>query len=437
MKVNEVYVVDVYNKGSKMALFPFLVFFLIFIGIGLIKNDFYEFPVIVAILIASIVALMMNRKVSLQIKIEEFCKGAGHSNVMLMVFIFLLAGAFSEVAKGMGAVESTVHLTLSIVPSQLLLAGLFVIACFISLSMGTSVGTIVALVPIGVGVSEQASLPLALTVATVIGGAMFGDNLSFISDTTIAAVRTQYTQMKDKFKTNFFIVLPAAIITCIILAVITTGEQVAISTNDYSWIKIIPYMFVLIAAIIGVNVLIVLISGTVIAGLIGLIDGSYKGLEFFKTVGVGMENLYEMSLLAMLIAGMVSVIRLNGGIDYLLYAIKSKIKTKKGAQFGIASLISLTNMATANNTIAIVSVGPLAKEIADEYEIDPRYSASILDIFSCFIQGILPYGAQILVAAGIASISPMSIIPYSIYPVLTGICAVVAIIFVFDKKKTI
>jgi Na+/H+ antiporter NhaC len=428
------------KKRNPWALIPFVVFLLLFIGSGVITGDFYKFPVIVAIVIASAVALAMNRKESFNQKVETFCKGAGDSNIMLMVIIFLLAGAFSEVAKGMGAVDSTVNLALSVVPQNLLMVGIFVIACFISLSMGTSVGTIVALAPIGVGISEQTDISLALSMAAVIGGAMFGDNLSFISDTTIAAVRTQGTKMKDKFKVNFFIVLPAAIITCVILGILTMGEHANITQNQYNWIKILPYLCVLITALAGVNVFLVLSTGVVFAGIIGFADGSYHVMDIIQAISVGMAGMFEISFLAILIAGMVEVIKYNGGIDFLLHAVTSKIKTKKGAKFGIAGLVGFTGLSTANNTISIIIAGPLAKTIADRYGIDPRKSASLLDIFSCCIQGLIPYGGQLLVAAGVAQISPVSILQYSFYPLLIGVCGVISILigfprFIMEGKK--
>ncbi|MFP7296410.1 Na+/H+ antiporter NhaC family protein [Neobacillus niacini] len=422
------------NKaGNPWALLPFAVFLVLFIGSGIVTGDFYKFPVIVAIVIAAGVALAMNRKETFNQKLETFTRGAGESNIMLMVLIFLLAGAFSETAKGMGAVDATVNMALSVVPQNLLMVGVFIIACFISLSMGTSMGTIVALAPIGAGISEQTDLSLALTMAVVIGGAMFGDNLSFISDTTIAAVRTQGTKMKDKFKMNFLIVLPAAIVTCIILAILTMGEQAKISQESFNWIKILPYLGVLITALAGVNVFLVLGFGILFAGIIGIIDGSYNLMALIQKTGEGMAGMFEISFLAILIAGMVEVIKHNGGIDYLLYLVTRKIKSKKGAELGIAGLVSLTDLSTANNTISIVIAGPLAKNIADQYNIDPRRSASLLDVFSCSIQGLIPYGAQLLVAAGVAGISPISILSYSYYPILIAICGVAAILTGFPR----
>ncbi|WP_057759958.1 Na+/H+ antiporter NhaC family protein [Cytobacillus praedii] len=426
---------EVGKKGNPWALLPFVVFLILFIGTGIVTGDFYKFPVIVAIAISGAVALVMNRKETFSKKVDIFCKGAGNLNVMLMVIIFLLAGAFSEVAKGMGAVDSTVNFALSVIPQNLLMVGLFIIACFISLSMGTSMGTIVALAPIGVGISEQTDISLALSMAAVIGGSMFGDNLSFISDTTITAVRSQNTQMKDKFKVNFWIVLPAAIVTCVILGIVTMGENAEIAQQSYHLVKIIPYVLVIIFALIGMNVFLVLALGIGLAGIVGLADGSYQLMPLVQKIGEGMAGMYEISFLAILIAGMVEVIKHNGGIDFLLHIVTRNIKSKKGAEFGIAGLVGLTDLSTANNTISILIAGPLAKNIADQYEIDPRKSASLLDIFSCCVQGLIPYGAQILVAAGVASISPVSILPFSYYPILIGICGAVAILIGYPNFK--
>ncbi len=423
------------KKENPWALIPFVIFMILFIGSGIIMGDFYAFPVIVAISISGAVALAINRKESFSRKVDIFCQGAGNLNVMLMVIIFLLAGAFSEVAKGMGAVDSTVNFALSVIPQNLLVVGLFIIACFISLSMGTSVGTIVALAPIGVGISDLTELPIALVMAAVVGGSMFGDNLSFISDTTITAVRSQGAQMKDKFKVNFWIVLPAAFITSIILGFMTSGGTAQVEHLSYNWIKIIPYVLVIILALSGMNVFLVLALGIVLAGAVGLADGSYHIMSLIQKIGEGMEGMYEIAFLAILIAGMVEVIKFNGGIDFLLRLVTSRIKSQKGAEFGIAGLVGLTNLSTANNTIAILIAGPLAKNIADQYEIEPRKSASILDIFSCTVQGLLPYGAQFLVAASVAKISPVSILPYSFYPILIGICGMIAIFIGYPKKK--
>ena len=425
------------KKGNPWALFPFIVFLCLFIGSGIVLDDFYAFPVIVAISIASLVAISMNRKEKLQTKVDIFCKGAGNPNVMLMVIIFILAGAFSGTAGAMGAVDATVNFALSYIPANLLVVGLFVIACFISLAMGTSVGTIVALAPIGLGIGTETDLSIPLIMASIIGGAMFGDNLSFISDTTITAVRTQGAEMKDKFKVNFFIVLPAAIVTCIILAIITAGETAAITAGDFDIVKIIPYLFVIIFALIGMNVFAVLASGIGLAGVIGLIDGSFTLMTFVQAIGDGMAGMFEMAMLAILIAGMVEVIKHNGGIDFLLNLATRKIKSKRDAQFAMAGLVSLTDLSTANNTIAIMIAGPLAKDIATEYDIEPRKAASIIDIFSCAVQGIIPYGAQLIVAAGVAGISPVLIMPYAFYPILIAVCGIIAIVIGYPKAKNL
>lgn len=423
------------EKGNPWALLPFIVFLVLFIGSGSLLNDFYAFPVIVAITIASAVALLMNRKESFFKKVEIYTKGAGHSNVMLMVMIFLLAGAFSETAKGMGAIESTVNFALSILPQNLLVIGLFVIACFISLAMGTSVGTIVALAPIGLAIAQEADLPIPLLMATLIGGSMFGDNLSFISDTTIAAVRTQGAEMKDKFRVNFLIVLPAALVTCIILAFMASNATAQVTSGSFDWYKMIPYLFVILFALSGVNVFTVLSSGILLSGVIGLLDGSYQWLSLVQAIGDGMSNMYEMAFLAILISGMVEIISYNGGLEALVYFSTQKIKSPRDAQLAIAGLVSLTGLATANNTIAIIISGPVVKKIARQYHLEPRKSASLIDLFSCAVQGVLPYGAQLLVAASIAGISPLLILPYAFYPFLVGVCGLIAIFIDYPKAK--
>ncbi|MBD1382300.1 Na+/H+ antiporter NhaC family protein [Metabacillus arenae] len=423
------------KKGNPWALLPLIIFLGLFLGSGIITGDFYKMPILVAVIIAAAAALLMNRKDKLTIKIERFAKGSGHIDIMIMVFIFMLAGAFSETASGMGAVESTVNLALSVLPQSLLVVGLFIIAAFVSLSMGTSTGTIAALAPISVGISSETELSAVLCVAAVVGGSMFGDNLSIISDTTIAAVRTQGTEMKDKFKVNFLIVLPAAVITSIILFALTLGGQSEITIEAYNWVKILPYLGVLIAALLGLNVLMVLAGGTLLAGIIGLADGSYTLPGFLQSVTEGIMGMAELVILTIIIGGMVELIRYNGGIDWLLHNMTRNMKTKKGAELGIAGLVSATNLSTANNTISIIAAGPLAKNIAEKYKIDSRKSASLLDIFSCSVQGIIPYGAQVLAAAQIAKVSPISLVPYSIYPILLAVCGIIAIFIDFPKLK--
>lgn len=421
---------DNIKKGNPWALLPLLVFLVLFVGSGIITGDFYKMPVVVAFLISAAVALFSNRKASLQEKIDVFCKGAGDANIILMIVIFLLAGGFSGVAKAMGGVDSTVNLSLSILPANLLVVGLFVIGCFISVSMGTSVGTISALAPIGLGIYEKTGMSLPLIMGAIVGGAMFGDNLSMISDTTIAAVRTQGCELKDKFKTNFLIVLPAAIITIVLLAIITSGHVVNNKeVYNYEIIKVVPYIAVLIGALCGVNVFLLLGSGIVLAGLIGIFTGSFDFLGFIEAISGGINGMQELSILVLIVGGVVGLIKFNGGIDFILNFITSKIKSKKGAEFGIAILVSIIDLCTANNTIAIVTAGPLAKNISEKYDIDPRKSASILDIFSSCWQGVIPYGAQLLTAAGIAGISPVEIIKYLYYPGLMFVFGILSIVF--------
>jgi len=421
------------EKGNLLALLPLIIFVSLFLGAGIISGDFYAFPVLVSIIIASVVGLLMNRKETLTAKIERFAKGSGHPDIMIMVFIFLLAGAFSGVAEKMGAVDSTVNFALSVLPGNLIIVGLFIIAAFISLSMGTSMGTIAALAPIGVGISSGTDISMPLAMATVIGGAMFGDNLSFISDTTIAAVRTQKTEMKDKFKVNFFIVLPAAIVTMVILLVLTMGNQSTVGAESFNWIKILPYLGVIIGALAGLNVFVVLLGGIVLTGIIGFIDGSFTPASYFGSVADGMTGMAEIVILSVLIGGVVELIRHNGGIQALLYHATRKIKSPQGAQLATAGLVSSTNLCTANNTISIIIAGPLAKSISENYGVDARKSASILDIFSCSIQGLIPYGAQALLVAEVAGISPISIIPYAFYPILIAVCGLIAIRFALPK----
>ncbi|NMH67611.1 Na+/H+ antiporter NhaC family protein [Bacillus sp. RO3] len=421
------------EKGNLLALLPLLIFVSLFLGAGIISGDFYAFPVLVSIVIASVAALLMNRKESLTTKIERFAKGAGHPDIMIMVFIFLLAGAFSGVAEKMGAVDSTVNFALSVLPGNLIIVGLFVIAAFISISMGTSMGTIAALAPIGVGISSGTDISMPLAMATVIGGAMFGDNLSFISDTTIAAVRTQKTEMKDKFKVNFFIVLPAAIMTMVILIVLTMGNPSTVRAESFDWIKILPYLGVIIGALAGLNVFVVLAGGIVLSGFIGFMDGSFTPSSYFGSVADGMTGMAEIVILSVLIGGVVELIRHNGGIQALLYHATRKIKSPQGAQLATAGLVSSTNLCTANNTISIIIAGPLAKNIGESYGVDARKSASILDIFSCSIQGLIPYGAQALLVAEVAGISPVSIIPYAFYPILIAVCGLIAIRFALPR----
>ena len=417
------------SKGNPLALLPIVVFLVLFVGSGIM-------PVLVAFMIASGVALLFNKNEKFDTKMDIFCKGAGDPNIVLMLVIFLLAGAFGSVAKAMGGVDSTVNLSLSVLPPNLLVAGLFIIGSFISISMGTSVGTIAALAPIGLGIAEKTGIPVALVTGAIVGGAMFGDNLSMISDTTIAACRTQGCDLKDKFKVNFLIVLPAAILTVILLAVMTSGYKGSMGqTYSYEFIKVVPYIAVLVGALCGVNVFVLLGGGILFAGVVGMATGSLDLSALIQAISGGMAGMQELCILVLIVGGVVGLMKHNEGIDFLLHFITSRINSKKGAEFGIAALVSVVDLCTANNTIAIVTAGPLAKDIAEQYDIDPRKTASILDIFSACWQGMIPYGAQLVTAAGIVGVSAVEIIKYLHYPMLMLVCGIGSIIFGIPKLK--
>ncbi|MCT8975595.1 Na+/H+ antiporter NhaC family protein [Clostridium sp. CX1] len=426
------------KKGNPWALLPFFVFVAVYIISGIVTNDFYALPVTVPFLLAALVALAMNKRESFNAKLERFCLGAADTNIILMCIIFILAGAFAQVAKDMGAVDSTVNLGLSLLPGNILIAGVFVIACFISTSIGTSMGTIAAIAPMAVGIAAKTGVPVELALAAVVGGSMFGDNLSMISDTTIAATKTQGCELKDKFRVNFKIVLPAAILTTVILAVITSGNEISLTgAYSYSLVKVLPYIFVLVGALLGGNVILVLIFGTVFSGVVGIATGAFNIVGFAQSVGKGITGMSDLVIMSLLISGIVELVKHNGGIDFIINFIVKRIKSKKGAEIGISALISIVDACTANNTVAIVMVGPLAKDIADRFGVDPRKTASLLDTFSCFVQGIIPYGAQILVAAGVAKISPILVMKYLYYPYLMGICAIIAILTGLPKLTPI
>lgn len=421
------------EKGSVSALLPIGVFLVIFLGFGIITGDFYAMPAIVAFLIALAVAMVQNRKVSFDKKIEIMAKGVGDTNIVTMCLIFLCAGAFSGSVTAAGGVESTVNLGLSVLPSSFAVPGLFVIACFISLSMGTSMGTIAALAPIAVGISEKADFSMAICIGAVMCGAMFGDNLSMISDTTIAAVKTQGCNMKDKFRENFFIVLPAAVITIVIFFFLTMGGQGTVDGDlSYNIFKVIPYILVLAGALVGLNVFIVLIGGTVVSVVVGLATGTILPKEIFTAIGGGVTGMYDITVISVIVACILGLVRENGGIRFILYKIKSKIKTSRGAEFGIAGLSLFIDCCTANNTVAIVMAGPIAKEISEEYGVSAKRSASLLDIFSSVGQGIIPYGAQLLSAATLTALTPFDIIPFLFYPMLM---AVSAVCFILLRKR--
>ena len=425
------------KKGRAIALLPIGVFLIIFLGAGIVFKDFYAMPAIVAFLIALFVAFLQNKELSFNKKIEVIAKGVGEENIITMSLIFLCAGGFSGAVTAAGGVDSTVNLGLSLIPAHFAVAGLFLIGCFISVSMGTSMGTIAALAPIAVGISEKTGFALSICIGAVVCGAMFGDNLSMISDTTIAAVKTQGCEMKDKFKANFFIVLPAAIITVLIFWFVTRNMNFHLEENlSYSLWEVLPYMVVLIGALIGINVFVVLISGIVISLIVGVSMGHIALSEMFQVVGNGVTSMYDITVISIIVACIVSLVKEHGGIQFILDLIKSKINGRRGAEFGIALLALFVDACTANNTVAIVMTGPIAKEISEEFDVDPRRSASLLDMFTSVGQGIIPYGAQLLSAATLTGLTPLQIIPNLYYPLLMGVCGVLAIIFRSQSKKT-
>lgn len=423
-------------KSNKWALAPLGVFLAVYLLVSIIVGDFYKVPITVAFVISSIVSILIT-KGSLNQRIESFSKGAANPNIMLMVWIFILAGAFAQTAKATGAVDATVQLALDILPDNLLIAGIFASACFISLSIGTSVGTIVALTPVAMGIAEKAELSIPFMLAVVIGGAFFGDNLSFISDTTIAATKTQGCEMRDKFKVNSLIVVPVAVIVLLIYIFMGMGVTVPSDNLPVEWVKVIPYLLVLGTAISGVNVMIVLLLGITASGIIGMSTGSLDLFGWFGAMGEGITGMGELSIITLLAGGMLEMIRQGGGIQYIIEKLTRKVNSKKAAELSIAGLVCFANLCTANNTIAVITIGPIARDIAERFGIDPRKSASLLDTFSCFVQGIIPYGAQLLIAAGLAGISPLSIIGYLYYPFLMGVVALLAILFRYPRKYSL
>lgn len=423
------------KKGNVWALLPIFTFLIIFLGSGIITGDFYTMPAIVAFLIALAVAFLQNRNLKFNEKIAVIAKGVGDENIITMSLIFLCAGAFSGAVKAAGGVESTVNLGLSILPSSIAVVGLFIIGCFISVSMGTSMGTIAALAPIAVGISEKTGFAMAICIGAVVCGAMFGDNLSMISDTTIAAVKTQGCEMKDKFKENFLIVLPAALITIVIFLLITRNGDFRMTEElSYNIWKVIPYVLVLIGALIGINVFVVLIGGTIVSLIVGVATGSIALDQMFVVVGSGVNGMYDITVISIVVACIVSLVKEHGGIQFVLNLIHKNIKSEKGAELGIAGLSLVVDACTANNTVAIVMAGPIAKEISDEFGVDSKRSASLLDIFSSVGQGMIPWGAQLLSAATLTGLTPYNIMPYLFYPILMAVSAVLFIIF--RKRKT-
>lgn len=426
------------NYKSFIGLTPLILFIIMFLVTGAITRDFSSMPVLVGFMFVLAYTLCLNRKdrkISLEEKVEIFARGGGESTIILMVTIFILAGAFYSVANAMGSVDATVNFGLSILPSKAILPGIFIISCIISFAMGTSMGTITAIVPIAIGISHQSGLDIVLLVGTVVGGAMFGDNLSFVSDTTIAATRTQGVELRDKFKMNALIVLPAVISTIVILALIPEAKGTVVA-GEYTLIKTLPYASIIISALIGLNVMLVLVIGIATGAVLGLVYGAFNFIELLGFIQRGFGWMQDLCLISIVIGGIIALMNYYGGINYLLEKITSKIKSKKGAEAGIATLASLVDIATANNTIAIVTTGPLAKDISEEYGIDLKRSASLLDIFSSAFQGLIPYGGQLLVAAGLAQLSPMEIVPYNYYSFLMILFGGLSILFNVPRFKS-
>ncbi|MBQ2008229.1 MAG: Na+/H+ antiporter NhaC family protein [Alistipes sp.] len=421
------------SRGKIVALLPLVIFLGIYLVGSLLAGDFYKISITIAGMVASIVAVAMTRQ-PLSEAIGNYSRGATDQNIMLMIWIFVLAGAFAASTKAMGAVDATVALTLRVVPEQFLPAGIFIAACFTSISIGTSVGTIVALTPIASAIAEQTGSPTPWLVAIVVGGALFGDNLSFISDTTIAATRTQGCSMRDKFRTNVKIVTPAAIVTLLIY-IIAPQEITSYTATEMTspWYTILPYLLVLVLSAIGTNVLIVLTLGILTSGAIGLACGQMNLLDWFSVMGEGIDSMGQLIIITMMAGGMLEMIRINGGIDFIISRFTSRVNSRRAAEGSIAALVMFADICTANNTVAIISVGSIARQIADRFGISPRRTASLLDTFSCCIQGILPYGAQLLMAAGLASISPVEIIPHLYYPMIMGGFAIGAILLQWPR----
>lgn len=429
------------NRGPRLrALIPFGVFLVFYMGLSIVSGDFYRVPMTVAFLVASASALVLNHKASLKSKIDLFAHGMGDINIMTMCLIFVLAGAFAETARRMGAVDSTIQIALSFIPPHLMLCGLFMVACFISLAIGTSVGTIVALTPIALGVTQTLGISGGLCLGAVVGGAMFGDNLSMISDTTIAATRTQGIEMREKFTANLHVAAPAAIVTVILYIILShTGEPMAGRHLTLKmFLDVIPYLCILVLALTGLNVMALLMLGTLLAGVIGIINGSFSFWEFLAAAGVGARSMADTLIVAILAGGLLKVIRYNGGIEYLMKKIERLIRGRRSCEFGIALLVGVVNVFTANNTVAIVIAGPIAKDLAKRYEVSPARSASILDTTSCIVQGMIPYGVQILSAvglAGAAAVSASEVMKFLCYPYVLALFLTGSILLAGRRKS--
>jgi Na+/H+ antiporter NhaC len=420
-------------KKGLLALSPLAVFIVLYLVTSIIARDFYKVPITVAFMVTSIYAIAVTRG-KLRRRINVFSRGAGSPEMMLMLWIFVLAGAFANSAKVMGSIDATVNLTLSVLPSQMLLAGLFLAACFISLSIGTSVGTIVALTPIAAGVATQTGSSVALMTAVVVGGSFFGDNLSFISDTTIIATQTQGCKLSDKFRVNSFIVIPAALVILAVYVFMGQGMTAPTAVPSVEPLKVLPYLVVLLTAVFGLNVMAVLALGILLTGIIGLTSGAFDIYGWLQAMGDGIIGMGELIIITLMAGGLLEVIKHNGGIDFIIRQQTRHIHSKRGAELTIGALVGIVDICTANNTVAIITVGGIARKIGEKYGIDPRKCASLLDTFSCFTQGLLPYGAQLLMAAGLASLNPVSIVPYLYYPLAIGIAALLAILLRYPRR---
>ena len=432
------------NKKGLLALSPLFLLIVLIVAFTVYSVDASHkdtnLSLTVAFMISSIYAIAISGGMPIKSRVDTYSKGAGANNLMLMLWIYVLAGSFAASAKAMGAVDATVNLALSILPASMILPGLFLAACFISVSIGTSVGTVVALVPIAAGLAHSMDVNTGMMTAIIVGGAYFGDNLSFISDTTVVASQTQNCKMSDKFRVNSLIVVPAAVIVLAIYAVMGIGLQAPTDIPEVEYVKVVPYLEVLVTAVAGMNVMAVLTMGTLLCGVIGVscqllgATGGYGLFGWFSAMGNGIIGMGELVIIAMMAGGMLEIIRENGGINYIIDKITAHVSNKRGAELSIAALVSMVNVCTANNTVAILTVGNIAKKIGDKFGVDNRKAASILDTFSCTVQGLIPYGVQMLLAAGLANLSPMDILPYLYYPLAIGIAALFSILFRYPKR---
>ena len=421
------------RKGL-VALSPLMVFIAFYLVTSIVAGDFYKIPITVAFMVASMYAVVIFNGRPLKSRIDSYSRGAATEQMMLMIWIFVLAGAFAHSAKAMGSIDATVNLTLALLPPQMILAGMFMAACFVSISIGTSVGTIAALVPIAAGIANETGTSVSMMTAIIVGGAFFGDNLSFISDTTIMATQTQGCRLSDKFRVNAFIVIPAALL--VLVGYFFMGTEVSAPQHQapVEWMKVMPYLVVLMTAIFGMNVMAVLTLGIILTGLIGLFSGSFDIYGWFSSMGEGILSMGELIIVTMMAGGMLELIRQQGGIDFIIRLLTKRVNSKLGAELSIATLVSLVDVCTANNTVAILTVGDISKRIGDRYGVDNKKCASILDTFSCTIQGLIPYGAQMLIAAGLASLNPVSILPYLYYPFVLGIIALLSIFLRYPRR---